>query len=426
MAMRVNQGASMKKIFSIICSLALSVQASFGFESIDEALKNGVSKGDVILYGNYVGLQRGDATTIGNESLELAHYAYLGNLGYLMRNVGLSYTSGFYKNFRASIGFRAVASFYDAHAGLFPPTGGKGDTKADFFNQSQAAIAESFIEYFDGDTSLKAGRIAIANDWVNVLADGIWLRNRSFEKLLLEAFWVNDFGRIDYYQMTRFYRPTTIGLYHTGLKYYILNDALSARIYTYFAPPIFTAVGGRIDGKISFLDFDLKGNVGYAYSIEHSNTLPTTNHLINAGKDGNAFYAQTSFGLPNVFDIAAGYIHTGKETGWGSLAIMGNNIDPFFIWGGKVLKTQPNVNLIYAKVATKVERFNFLITYGASFYDYIFGTKITKANQNELNLAMEIGFTHNVIGVINVLNTHLDSLGVPTMTQVNGGLRLTF
>ena len=91
-----------------------------------------------------------------------------------------------------------------------------------------------------------------------------------------------------------------------------------------------------------------------------------------------------------------------------------------------MLKTQPNVNLIYAKLATKVERFNFLITYGASFYDYVSSTKITKANQNELNLAMEIGFTRNVIGVINVLNTHLDSLGVPTMTQVNGGLRLTF
>lgn len=425
MAIRVNQGASMKKIFSIICALALSVQASFGFESIDEALKNGVSKGDVILYGNYVGLQKGGATAIGDESLGLAHYAYLGNLGYLMGNVGLSYTSGFYKNFRASIGFRAVASFYDAHAGFFPPTGGKGDTKADFFNQNQAAIAESFIEYFDGDTSLKTGRIAIANDWVNVLADGVWLRNRSFEKLLLEAFWVNDFGRIDYYQMTRFYRPTKVGLYHTGLKYYILNDALSARIYTYFAPPIFTAVGGRIDGKISFLDFDLKGNVGYAYSIEHKNALPTSN-LINAGKDGNALYSQVSFGRSNVFDLAVGYIHTGKEAGWGSLAIMGNSIDPFFIWGGKVLKTQPNVNLIYAKVATKIERFNFLITYGASFYDYISGTKIIKANQNELNLAMEIGFTRNVIGVINVLNTHLDSLGVPTMTQVNGGLRLTF
>lgn len=415
----------MKSIFSVVCGTALCAQVALGFESIDEALKNGVSKGDVILYGNYVGLQRGGVMSVGDEGLGLAHYAYIGNLGYLVGNVGLSYTSGFYKNFRASLGFRAVASFYDAHTGFFAPTGGRGDTRADFFNQNQAAIAESFIEYFDGDTSVKAGRIAIANDWVNMLTDGVWVRNRSFEKLLLEAFWVNDYGRIDYYQMTRFYRPTKVGVYYTGLKYYILNDALSAKLYTYFAPPIFTAVGGRIDGKVSFLDFELKGNVGYAYSIEHNNTLATSG-IINSHKDANALYAQASFGLPNVFDVAVGYIHTGKESGWGSLAMMGNTIDPFFVWGGKVLKTQPNVNLIYAQIATKVERFNFLLTYGASFYDYVSGTTRTKANQNELNLAMEIGFTHNVIGVINVLNTHMDSMGVPTMTQVNGGLRLMF
>ena len=111
----------MKKVFSVICGVSLLAQVALGFESIDEALKNGVSKGDVILYGNYVGLQKGGATTIGDESLGLAHYAYLGNLGYLMGNVGLSYTSGFYKNFRASIGFRAVASFYDATYPDFSP-----------------------------------------------------------------------------------------------------------------------------------------------------------------------------------------------------------------------------------------------------------------------------------------------------------------
>ena len=123
----------MKKVFSIICALALSVQASFGFESIDEALKNGVSKGDVILYGNYVGLQKGGATAIGDESLGLAHYAYLGNLGYLMGNVGLSYTSGFYKNFRASIGFRAVASFYACTRWIFPTHWRQGRYKSRLF-----------------------------------------------------------------------------------------------------------------------------------------------------------------------------------------------------------------------------------------------------------------------------------------------------
>ncbi len=415
----------MRNTQKIIIALSLCFSVSFGFESIDEALKNGVSKGDVILYGNYMGVQKGTPSQVGDANLGLATYSYLGNLGYFLGNVGLSYTSGFYKNFRASIGFRAVASFYDAHEGFFAPTGGKGDTKADFFNQNQAAIAESFIEYFDGDTSLKSGRIAITNDWVNTLGDGIWLRNRSFENLMLEAFWVHDFGRIDYYQMTQFYSPSDIGLYNVGAKYYMFNDALSLKAYTYFAPPFFTALGGRIDGKISFLDFDLKAYVGYTYSIEHNNTRNAVN-IINTGKDGNAIYTQISFGLPNVFDIIGGYIHTGKDSGWGSLGIMGDSITPFFVWGGKAIKTQPNANLVYGLIKAKVERFNFLIAYGATFYDSVSGNTRISSKQNELNIALEIGFTRNVIGVINVLNTHLDSASIPTLTQVNGGLRLTF
>ena len=416
--------AMMTKKLSI--AMLLFTHAVFGFESIDEALRNGVSKGDVILYGNYVGIQKGRAVEVGSPTMGLANYAQLTNLGYLLGNVGLSYTSGFYKNFRAAIGFRAVASFYDAHKGFLAPTGGSGDTKADFFNQNQATIAESFIEYFDGDTSLKGGRIALANDWINTLGDGIWLRNRSIKNLMLEAFWVHDFGRIDYYQMTRFYKPNTIGLYNIAAKYYIIDDALTIKAYTYFAPPIFTAMGARLDGKFSFLDFDLKGYVGYAYSLEHSNSLASSN-LINTGKDGNALYAQISFGLPNVFEIAGGYIHTGKDSGWGSLGIMGSSIDPFFVWGSKALKTQPNANLLYALVKTKVSRFNFLIAYGTTSYDAILSPSArASARQNELNIAFEIGFTRNVIGVLNVLNTHLDSSGIPTLTQVNGGLRLAF
>ncbi|OBV28900.1 hypothetical protein BKN38_09065 [Helicobacter sp. CLO-3] len=404
--------------------LVATFSVSGAFESIDEALKNGVSKGDVILYGNFMTSPKGGATQIADNTLGLANYSYLAGLGYLVGNVGLSYTSGFYKNFRAAIGFRALAKLYDAHRDLATPTG-RGDSRADFFNENQAAVAESFIEYFDGDTSIKAGRIAIANDWINTLGDGIWARNRSLENIILEAFWAHDFGRIDYYQMTKFYKPNMAGLYNVGVKYYILNDALTAKAYAYFAPPIFTAIGGRIDGKVSFLDFELKGHAGYAYSLEHLNTLNTIN-ITNTHQNANALYAQISFSRPNVFDIVAGYIHTGKESGWGSLGIMGNSIDPFFVWGGKVVKTQPNVNLVYGQVSTRVDRFNFLIAYGASFYDYVAGTTRTAAKQNELNVAMEIGFTRNVIGVINVLNTHLDSLGVPTLAQVNGGFRLSF
>lgn len=396
---------------------------SVAFESIDDALKNGVSKGDLIFYGNYIGGLSGTQTTVGNKQAGLASYGYLGNMGYFLGNVGLGYTSGFYKNFRASISFRAMASFYDSNKGI-------GSVKEDFFNANQAALAESFMEYFDGDTSIKLGRIDIKNEWVNTLSDGIWVRNRSLENLLIEAFWAYDFGRIDYYAMTNFARPSKAGVYYVGAKYYFLDDKLTLKAYTYFAPPIFTAVGGNFQADFEIGEkFALQARSGGAYSFEHKDALQVVKS--NGRYDGGAFYLQGNFSMKNTFEVAAGYVLSGYKAGWGSLGILGDDISPFFVWGGRVLKTQPNSNLIYAKISARLKRFNFFVAYGGTFYDALEststnGTKRVKSKQNEVNAGFEIWFSDNVIGVINVLNTHLDSRGVPTLTQVNGGLRLAF
>lgn len=410
---------------------SLLIAPSVAFESIDDALKNGVSKGDLIFYGNFIGGIKGTPTIVGNKNAGLASYGYMGNMGYFLGNVGLGYTSGFYKNFRASISFRAMASFYDSKKG-------DGSVREDFFNSNQAALAESFFEYFDGDTNVKLGRIDIKNEWINTLSDAIWVRNRSLENLLIEAFWVYDFGRIDYYAMTNFVRPSEAGVYYAGAKYYFLDDKLTLKAYTYFSPPIFTAVGGNLQADFDIGEkFALQARSGGAYSFEHKNALQVVQ---SSGKnDGGVFYLQGNFSMKNTFEIAAGYVLTGYKAGWGSLGILGDDISPFFVWGGRALKTQPNANLIYGKISAKLKRFNFFVAYGATFYDAIESvansanatnpaTQIrrVKSTQNEVNAGFEIWFSDNVIGVVNVANTHLDSYGVPTLTQVNGGLRLAF
>ncbi|MGX2972918.1 hypothetical protein [Helicobacter sp. T3_23-1059] len=415
-----------KKYFAmafVLCAISLSV----AFESIDDALKNGVSKGDLIFYGNFIGGVNGTQRVVSNKNAGLASYGYLGNMGYFLGNVGLGYTSGFYKNFRASVSFRAMASFYDSKKGA-------GNVKEDFFNSNQAALAESFIEYFDGDTNVKVGRIDIKNEWVNTLTDAIWVRNRSLENLLIEGFWAYDFGRIDYYAMTHFVRPSQAGVYYLGAKYYFLDDRLTLKAYTYFAPPIFTAVGGNLQADFDIGEkFTLQARTGGAYSFEHKNAL----QIVQAsGKnDGGVFYLQGNFSMKNAFEIAAGYVLTGYKAGFGSLGLLGEDISPFFVWGGRVLKTQPNANLIYGKISAKLKRFNFFVAYGGTFYDALESStgangiatlNRIKSTQNEVDAGFEIWFSDNVIGVVNVVNTHLDSRGVPTLTQVNGGLRLAF
>ncbi|PAF47919.1 hypothetical protein BKH41_06550 [Helicobacter sp. 12S02232-10] len=407
----------MKKFLKIAFLCTLGLDSAYSYDSIDEALKNGVSKGDVIFYGDYQGLGKGQATSIGKN---LATYSYLGNTGYFLGSVGLSYTSGFYKNIRAAVGFRAAAPFYNAHKNLLIPqipnirNAGKGDASKDFFNHNQAALAESFLEYFDGDTNIKAGRFIIPNEWINTMSDGVWIRNRSIDKLMLEGFWINDYGRIAYYQMTEFDRVnpySRFGLLNLALKYYI-TETLTIKAYTFFTPKVFTALGARANGKFNISRFFIGADVGYAYSFEGSERYSGYTH------NASALDAKIFFGM-DFFEVAAGYIHTSKDSGWGNLDIMGDSIDPFFIWGGKAIKTQKNGNLIYAAISANVKRFKFSLAYGSTSYGI-------SSRQNEINFSTEIGFTHNVFGILNVLNTHKSSTGIPTTTQINGGIRLSF
>ncbi|PAF52842.1 Opr family porin [Helicobacter sp. 13S00477-4] len=407
----------MKKLLNFIFFYGLAFGSVYAYDSIDEALKNGVSKGDVIFYGDYQGLNHGQATSIGNS---LATYSYLGNTGYLLGSVGLSYTSGFYKNIRAAIGFRAATPFWDAHKNLSIPAipnirdSGKGDASKDFFNHNQATLAESFFEYFDGDTNIKAGRFIIPNEWINTMSDGIWIRNRSLTNLMLEGFWINDYGRVAYYQMTKFDRVNpyaSFGLLNLAAKYYI-TETLTLKAYTFFTPKIFTALGARIEGKYNISSFFIGGNVGYAYSFEGKEFYSRYKH------NASALDAKIFFGM-KFFEIAAGYIHTGKDSGWGNLDIMGDSIDPFFVWGGKAIKTQNNGNLFYASIQANVQRFKFSLIYGTTSFGI-------GQRQNEIDFSTEIGFTHNVSGILNILNTHKNNLSIPNTTQINGGIRLYF
>lgn len=397
----------MKKILFFI----FIIQALWGYDSIDEALKNGISRGDLIFFGDYQGLSKGRATIITPKNL--ATYGYLGNTGYLFGNVGLSYTSGFYKNIRAAIGFRAGVPLWNLNKNLQTPYG-KGDASKDFFNQNQATLSESFFEYFDGDTNIKAGRIIIPNEWINTMTDGVWIRNRSFKNLMLEGFWINDYGRVAYYQMTQFNKTnpySNAGLFNLSVKYYFL-PTLTLKAYTFFTPKIFTAFGSRLEGKYEGSKIYFGGNIGFTYSIEGDK--------IYSGFAHNAYALDSKifFGM-KYFEIAAGYINTSRNSGWGNLGIIGDNIDPFFVWGGKAIKTQVNGNLIYGSISANIDKFKFSLIYGSTSYGI-------SSRQNELDFSTEINFTQNISGILNLTNTHKDDINIPTLTEINGGIRLSF
>ncbi len=397
----------------ILCILVLSA-GLFAYDSIDEALKNGVTKGDLILYTNWLYRSKNSIAPSQSYGKNLATYSYLGNLGYILGNVRLGYTSGFYKNIRASISFAASLDFYNQHKNLNIGYTNRGlDSQADFFSGNTAGLGESFLEYFDGDTSIKAGRLAISNDFSSMLSDGIWIRNKSLEKLLLEGFWVADSGRMDYFQMTNFRRLNTrnqAGVFYAGAKYDPMDELLSFKAYTYLAPNVFYAIGGRIKSDYAGENFKFGAQAGAAYSIES-----LTKNAYEVDLSGYA-------GLNDILVFRAGYINTAKSSGLGSLNIMGDNLAPFFIWGGKALRIYGDAHLIYGMISSKIKRFQFFVTYATT----AFSNSTTHSRQNEIDFSTEIGITQNLLVIFNLLNTHLDSNILPTLTQVNGGVRLKF
>lgn len=405
-------GANMARIAFI---LLVSFSFLYSYDSIDEALKNGITKGDVIFYGDWQHKSANALAASQGYGKNLATYGYLGNMGYLLGSVRLGYTSGFYKNVRASISFASALSFYDHHKDLnIGYSSGHRDSQADFFDGNEASLGESFIEYFDGDTSIKAGRIGINNEWSNMLSDGIWIRNKSFERLLIEGFWVGDSGRIDYFQMTDFRRlnlKNASGVMNLGIKYYFFDELLALKAYSYFAPGVFYAFGSRVSSDYAGERLKFGAQAGITYSFE--TMLPK-----NAYEVDLSMYA----GWGDLLNFKLGYIRTDKNSGLGSLNIMGDNLAPFFIWGGKAFRIYNDANLFYGMLSSKIKLFNFFITYATTS----FSDGKLSSRQNEIDFSTEISVTENIFVLFNLMNTHLDSNILPTLTQINGGIRMKF
>lgn len=398
------------RYFLVFCFFLTILRA---YDTMDDALKNGITKGDVILYGQWQGVSRGIGQSYGKN---LATFRYLGNLGYLVGSVRIGYTSGFYKNVRASLSFASVLSLYNVHKNLdFGYTSMGRDFNADFFSGSEASLGETFIEYFDGDTSIKAGRIFINNEWTNMLSDGLWFRNKSLNKILIEGFWSRKSGRVDYYQITDFRSlnpKNDSGVFNLGVKYSPLEDSLSLKLYTYFSPAIFYSLTARAYSDLSALNeklrFGVQGGISYSFEADSKNSYE--------------FDLSGYIGFKDIIVFKSGYVGTSKNSGLGSLNTMGDSILPFFVWGGRAIRIFKDANLFYLQATSNVKSVNFCILYAITS----FSNGMQSSVQNEINLSTEIKITQNIYTVINLLNTHVNSNILPNLTQINGGIRIKF
>lgn len=388
--------AMKKKTLVFLGSLALAS----AYDNIDEALKNGVTQGDVSFYSDYYdpfATSIADSFGMRDES-------------YVAITMGLQYRSAFYKNMRLSVGFRAAYPLWQWHS---------GDINLDFDSSNPILLKDTFLEYFDGDTSIKAGRFFVSNEWISNQVEGFWVRNRSLENLLLELCWINSYGDVTPTSMSAFSRYTEnwSGYTYASSKYNFTNKDWEfwAKVYTSFGYSVNYVLGASTGFEYKFSKSKIGLALNTAGSFEFSNGDDRGD-----GVDFDAKLYVEAAGL----DFSFGYIQSGKESGWGSLNRINNTISPLGV--GNVLDSSfaVDTSVIYTALAGTFDQVTLCLLYGVGLFTspLIGGRHI----QNEVDLAMSFNFTNNVSAFVNVYNTHLGNDAIPNVIQVQAGMSLSF
>lgn len=405
-------------LFSISCLGAIA------YDSIDEALKNGNTQGNVGSLNNYLKPNYNDPDL----KMQNAYYNAI--------TMGMIYRSAFYKNMRLSVGFRAAYPVWqwhrDSNWGLSNGENRyikRGDMSLDFDPFYRVLLDDTYIEYFDGDTSVKLGRFYLENEWASNQIDGLWIRNRSLENLMLEFFWASQYAEITPIKMTAFIQPNShkSGYFYTAAKYYF-QDLFWTKFYMFSAYSVALGIGISANVEYKFSSSKIGLTFNTARSFEFANGTKWLNAQKNIkGGDGidfdAKFYIESKLNR-TLLGFNLGYIQTGKYSGWGSLNQLNDTISPLGI--GNVFKRGIlDTSLFYATLYTSIDALNFALLYGsASFVRQSLGNKYHR--QNEIDLIIKFNFSQNVSAFLNLYNTHLGNSAIPNATQLQAGLTLSF
>ena len=383
----------------IVIFLFVSFIFSNGFT---DAVKSGVKEGDIYLLFDYA-----------DSSPKLSDTRYQKN-SFLAASFGLYYHSAFYGYFRAHIGFRGAIPLFQADRRSIYP-GGRGDASRDFWDNNKAMLARSYLEYFDGDTSIRVGRLEDDTDLIANHFDGLWIQNKSLGNLLIEFVWINQQGTVLPRELSGFEKLNTKygGAYYLGATL-DLFDFLKLKLYGLTTPQLYSFVAFKADLDTQYIT----ASSGIVTGFEHKNSefRDSVSLLFNADIRFRA----------NIFYGKLGYIRTGSSVGMGSLQLTGNSFTPFFYFGGDVLNYQRNVNLFYGQFGIDSNIVKTYLVYGYNMFNRNLSTDTTNYSQGEVNFYFDWKTSSHTNVIFYLLNTHNGKAAVPVITQTGIAFRLGF
>ena len=407
----------MKKILMLVAMLFAT--QNFASEFIN-ALRGGEKSGDINLLFS---LNR-SSPTMGAQNGGIFQ-----NSSYLATSFGLYYKSAFYGYFRLNLGFRgAVPLWEQSRKTAF--SGGSGSAARDFWDSNIAMVARSYLEYFDGDTSVKAGRIEDKTDMIDKHIDGVWVSNKSLGWLLIDAIYINQVGRVLDREMSGFEKFTRYnnvngiatksgtskygGAYYLGLDFEA-TEWLHLKVYGLTSPQIYSFIAGRASAKSEYFS----ASAGYVGGIEHQQSAFTNqsnksnfSHLVHIDLNGQY---DSQYGL---FYATLGYRNTQGKVGIGSLDWSGNSFNPFFYFSGDALHLAKDLQLVYGKLGFSVDFLDIYLVYGYNFFKGV-NTSTNKIDsaQGEVNLYFDWKFSDFSSVILHFLNTHGGKNAIPNNTR---------
>ncbi len=384
----------------IILMLIASFCIADGFV---DAITSGEKEGDVYLLFDYT-----------DSSPDISRTKYQ-DAAYLAASVGLYYTSSFYGYFRAHIGFRGAIPLIQSSKGIMFD-GGRGAAARDFWRSDRAMFSKSYIEYFDGDTSIKAGRLEQKTDLVDKEIDGIWLQNKSLGYLLIDIAWINQYGRVLPRELSEFDKFDTKygGAYYLGLTLDVIEEMLKLKLYGQISPQFYSYLALKAMLDIQYIN----ASAGVVGGFEHKNS---------SFRDENSFLFNADVGFDfNIFYGKLGYIKSAPSVGIGSLGSVGNTFSPFFYFSGDALNNQRNVDLVYAKLGIQANVLKAYIVYGYNSFNLNHSIDSSKYSQGEVNVYFDWNIFEATNAIFYFINTHGAKQAIPTINQLGLAFKFSF
>lgn len=346
----------MKKISLVAASLL--VASSLSANSFDEAFKAGTVSGDITLYGE-------KANNSGNTK----------DAGFTNGSIGLSYETGDLHGFKAAVGFRGNHDFSEVEDGDYS----NEETTKTIFHTANISYAHDL-------GSLTVGRQEIDLEWLGDFHEAavlgitaipdttvvLGVTNRiavadSDAPLVNFAdFGTNANGDIDY--------AAVLDAKYEGIEGLVVNP------YYYDANNLANWYGAKVD-----YDTDMFGATIHG---------ATSSEDVSGTEDGEIIHLEGRLNLAG-FGFNLGYVATDSKGGAGSMATLGENINPFdALRGGEGNKVyEVDADTTYLNVSYEIAGVELGALYGQTKYDT---TTATGLKEKELDLTVDYGITENL------------------------------